>query len=162
MRSGSTVLQVPRMPPSLRRHRPVVRQRYGGVQPRGNKRMPATPSSLEVSRGTGPDTARTTLLPIVRGTAIDGRGWSAGDPQNPLRIMGLEVVARDGIEPSTREASVARAGMFCARKPKTEKEFSTGRPNALQTCPLSESGAWKPGNLLARAASNCTSPILTV
>lgn len=62
--------------------------------------MPATPSSLEVSRGTGPDRARTTLLPIVRGTAIDGRGWSAGDPQNPLRIMGLEVVARDGIEPT--------------------------------------------------------------
>ena len=47
-----------------------------------------------------------THFPIVRGSAIDGHGWSAGDARNPLRIMKLEVVARDGIEPSTRGFSV--------------------------------------------------------
>ena len=43
-----------------------------------------------------------TRFPIVRGSAIDGPGWSAGDTRNPFRIIELEVVARDGIEPSTR------------------------------------------------------------
>jgi hypothetical protein len=39
------------------------------------------------------------------------------------------MVARDGIEPSTRGFSVARRGRFGAKKPKTGDEFSTGRPN---------------------------------
>jgi hypothetical protein len=41
-------------------------------------------------------------FPIVRGSAIDGHGWSAGDTQNPFLIIELEVVARAGIEPATR------------------------------------------------------------
>jgi len=56
--------------------------------------MSATPVSLEVSRGTGPDGARTTHLPTVRGSAIDGHGWSAGDARNRMQIMELEVMAR--------------------------------------------------------------------
>jgi hypothetical protein len=49
-----------------------------------------------------------THFPIVRGSAIDGPGQSAGDTRNPFRIIELEVVARDGIEPSTRGFSAAR------------------------------------------------------
>jgi len=45
-------------------------------------------------------------FPIVRGSAISGPGWSAGDTRNPSQITELEVVASDGIEPSTRGCSV--------------------------------------------------------
>ena len=41
----------------------------------------------------------------------------------------LEMVARDGIEPSTRGFSVARRAGFGVRKAKNRNEFSTGRPN---------------------------------
>ncbi len=51
--------------------------------------------------------AASTRFPMVRGSAIDGPGWSAGDAKTLLRINTLEVVARDGIEPSTRGSSVA-------------------------------------------------------
>jgi hypothetical protein len=47
-----------------------------------------------------------THFPIVRGSRIDGHGWSAGDTRNPLRFKKLEMVARDGIEPSTRGFSI--------------------------------------------------------
>ena len=39
------------------------------------------------------------------------------------------MVARDGIEPSTRGFSAQRRAEFGASKPKTGNEFSTGRPN---------------------------------
>jgi len=39
------------------------------------------------------------------------------------------MVARDGIEPSTRGFSVARRAGFGVREPKTGNEFSQGRPN---------------------------------
>jgi len=56
-------------------------------------------------------------FPIVRGSAIDGHGWSAGDARNPLRIIELEMVARVGIESSTRElfrTQGATPGTGCA------------------------------------------------
>jgi len=46
-----------------------------------------------------PSGPRPTRFPIVRGSAIDGHGWSAGDARDRMRIMELEVVARVGIEP---------------------------------------------------------------
>ena len=36
-----------------------------------------------------------TRLPIVRGSAIDGHGGSAGDAWNPSQVMKLEMAARD-------------------------------------------------------------------
>jgi len=51
---------------------------------------------------------RTTHFPIVRGSAIAGPGWSAGDTRKPLRIRKLEVVVRVGIEPTTRGPWVLR------------------------------------------------------
>ena len=41
----------------------------------------------------------------------------------------LEMVARDGIEPSTRGFSVARRARFGASKSKKRHEFSRRRPN---------------------------------
>ena len=58
-------------------------------------------------------------FPIVRGSAIDGHGWSTGDARNPSEIIELKMVARDGIEPSTRGFSVAPRVAFGAGKPKT-------------------------------------------
>jgi len=46
-----------------------------------------------------------------------------------MQIIELEVVARDGIEPSTRGFSVQRRARFGARKSKKGDAFSTGRPN---------------------------------
>jgi hypothetical protein len=62
-----------------------------------------------------------THIPIVRGSAIDGHGWSAGDARNPLPIIELEVVARDEIEPSTRGFSIQRRARFGAGKLKKLK-----------------------------------------
>jgi hypothetical protein len=76
-----------------------------------------------------PGVEPSTQFPIVRGSAIDGHGWSAGDTRNPSQIIELEMVARDGIEPSTRGFSVARRARLGARNPKTGKGFSTRRPN---------------------------------
>ena len=36
----------------------------------------------------------------------NAHGWSAGNTRNPLRVMELEMVARVGIEPTTRGFSV--------------------------------------------------------
>ncbi len=72
-----------------------------------------------------------TNFPIVRGSAIDGPGWSAGDVRNRRRIIELEVVARDGIEPSTRGFSVRRRARFGAPKPKNVEGFPRARPNRL-------------------------------
>ena len=73
----------------------------------------------------------TDQLPGVRGSAIDGHGWSAGAARNPLQIIELEVVARAGIEPATRGFSVARSGRFGTSKPKIGEEFPLHRPNHL-------------------------------
>jgi hypothetical protein len=59
-----------------------------------------------------------THFPIVRGSAINGPGWSAGDARNRIQIIELEVVARDGIEPSTRWFEVLRHLMLDAASPK--------------------------------------------
>jgi len=68
-------------------------------------------------------------FPIVRGPTIYGHERSAGDSRNPSQIMELEVVARDGIEPSTRGFSVRWRAEFGTSKLKTGNRFSTGRPN---------------------------------
>jgi len=47
-----------------------------------------------------------THFPIVRGSANDGRGWSAGDTRNPTQIMELDMVASAGMESATRGFSV--------------------------------------------------------
>jgi hypothetical protein len=52
---------------------------------------------------------------VMPGTRCESSSW--------------KVVARDGIEPSTRGFSVARRARFGARKSKKGNEFSTGRPN---------------------------------
>jgi len=59
-----------------------------------------------------------THFPIVRGSAIDAHGWSAGDTPNPFRIIELEMVARAGIEPATRGFAVLRHLMLDAASPK--------------------------------------------
>jgi len=65
-----------------------------------------------------------THFPIVRRSAINGHdGQSAGDARNPLRIIELEIVAADGIEPSTRGFSVARRARLGAEKPKSGNRF---------------------------------------
>ena len=70
-----------------------------------------------------------THFPIVRGSAIDGHGWSAGDARNPFQFMELEVVARAGIEPATRGFSTQRRARFGASKLKKPEVFSRVRPN---------------------------------
>jgi hypothetical protein len=55
--------------------------------------------------------------------------WSAVHAGNRMQFKKLEVVARDGIEPSTRGFSRRRRAGFGASKPKTGDEFSRGRPN---------------------------------
>jgi hypothetical protein len=72
---------------------------------------------------------RPTHFPIVRGSAINGPGWSAGNARNPFQIIELEVVAKDGIEPSTREYSVQLRPQFGASKSKSLNESSQSRPN---------------------------------
>ena len=46
-----------------------------------------------------------------------------------MQFMSLEVVARDGIEPSTRGFSIQRRAQFGASKTKNRKGFQRGRPN---------------------------------
>jgi len=46
-----------------------------------------------------------------------------------MKFQKLEVVARDGIEPSTRGFSIQPRPSFGASKPKTGNEFSRGRPS---------------------------------
>jgi hypothetical protein len=42
-------------------------------------------------RGAQAIAARSTRFPIVRGSDIDGHGWSAGNTLNPRQIMELEM-----------------------------------------------------------------------
>jgi hypothetical protein len=60
--------------------------------------------------------------------AIDAR-WPPCRGESGIRIKKLGVVARVGIEPTTRGFSVQRRGAEGARKPKTGKGFSAARPN---------------------------------
>ena len=46
-----------------------------------------------------------------------------------MQIIELEVVARDGIEPSTRGFSIQLRARFGASKPKTGNGFLLGQPN---------------------------------
>ena len=59
-----------------------------------------------------------THLPIVRWSAINGHGQSAGDTRKPLQIIELEMVAGAAIEPATRGFSTQRRARFGASKPK--------------------------------------------
>jgi len=85
---------------------------------------------------------------------------SAGDARNPLRIIELEVVARDGIEPSTRGFSVRRRARFGASKPKTGEEFSLRRPNRPGRPSLFRTGTGK--SCLIFAAPKCGQRLATV
>jgi hypothetical protein len=60
-------------------------------RPRWIRRFPVSPAPVP-----GVRERRLTRSSMVRGTAIDGHGWSAGDARNPLRIMELEMVTGDG------------------------------------------------------------------
>ena len=75
--------------------------------------------------------AASTRFPIVRRSAINGPTgqMSVGDTRNPLQIIELEVVARDGIEPSTRGFSGQLTACFGGRKPKKRNAFFKRRPN---------------------------------
>ena len=64
---------------------------------------------------------RPTKFPIVRGSAIDGHEWSAGDARNPFQIKKLEMVARDG--------QIRRERIWtCAARPQGEGH---GRPESI-------------------------------
>jgi hypothetical protein len=57
-------------------------------------------------------------FPIVRRSAIDVHGGSAVDTRNPSQIIDLKVVARVGIEPTTRGFSALIANSpYCAARP---------------------------------------------
>ena len=73
--------------------------------------------------------ATTSRVPSPPGVAWSTSRQSAGDTQNPKRIMELEVVAKVGIEPTTRGFSVRRRGRLGAGTAKTGKRFPLGRPN---------------------------------
>ena len=63
-----------------------------------------------------------------------------------MQINKLEVVARDGIEPSTRGFSIQRRGRFGASKPKKRDEFSaapTEPPSPTEPIP-NPAGAGRP------------------
>ena len=50
-----------------------------------------------------------TRFPTVRDSGIDGHRWSAGDTRNPLQIIALEMVARDGpIRAANQDSAAAR------------------------------------------------------
>ncbi len=67
---------------------------------------------------------RPTHFPIVRGSAINGPGWPAGDARNALRIIELGMVARHG---PIREANQdRRAKRVC---PKGENRLKPIRVN---------------------------------
>ena len=63
----------------------------------------AAPPRRASLAATRPPQYRPTHFPIVRGSAIDGHGWSAGDARNHLLIRKLGVVARVGLEPTTSD-----------------------------------------------------------
>ena len=104
----------------------------------GGRRAPATGST---SRGFHADASgeRTSLAPeatqratrvsstLVARTLPEPRHANSG-PRKWRNDAG-KVVARDGIEPSTRGFSIQRRARFGASKPKTGNEFPRGRPN---------------------------------
>jgi hypothetical protein len=98
-----------------------------------------------------------TRFPMVRGSAIDGPGWSADDTRNPCQIMELEVVARDGIEPSTRGFSVARRARFGAGKLKKRNGFSRRRRNSPRRPNLFRTPQAPTDRTLARGSCGSTS-----
>ena len=97
-----------------------------GAQPSGDVAGPASPgspgsqiASFPAPRALGAPAS--TRFQIVRGCTIDRHRWSAGDARKTLPIKNLGVVARDGIEPSTRGFSVRRRARSAraSRRPKT-------------------------------------------
>jgi len=64
-----------------------------------------------------------------RGDVLDFGGSPAVRTNADLLATPLQVVARDGIEPSTRGFSVRRRARFDATKPKKRNALSPRRPN---------------------------------
>jgi hypothetical protein len=83
---------------------------------------------LEVEQGASGILAWQGEKALFRRSAIKGHGWPAGDTRNLLQFFELEVVARDGIEPSTRGISVRRRAHVGASKPTTRDNFPRSRP----------------------------------
>ena len=54
-------------------------------QPRQFRQVPSPPPPSRRA----PPAPPSTQFPIVRGSAIDGHGWSAGDARNPSQLMEL-------------------------------------------------------------------------
>lgn len=72
-----------------------------------------------------------------------GELLTAGRTGERARFMELKVVARVGIEPTTRGFSVRRRARFGASKRKTGDELSLGRPNRPVRPSPSRTGALK-------------------
>jgi len=70
-----------------------------------------------------------THFPIVAGQPSMGTDGPRAVPGTRCESWGLGMVARDGIEPTTRGFSVARRARFGAGKAKKRNEFSRHRPN---------------------------------
>ena len=84
-------MPAPRLP-----RRGPLRWRGGQLRRRSRPRHPAGRQLLRFRdppaprpRGLPTPGPASTHFPIVRGSAIDGRKWSAGDARNPLRIIEL-------------------------------------------------------------------------
>ena len=85
-------------------------------------------------------------FPIVRGSAIDGHGWSAGDTRNRMKLKKLEVVARDG--------QIRRERIWtCAACPQGEGH---GRPESINHRHADFQDDGKPG-LVRESRSSRTS-----
>jgi hypothetical protein len=66
-------------------------------------------------------------LAVVRGSTISGHGWSAGDARNPLRIMELEMVARDGpIRGANQDSAAARRARIGAGRSESIEPSARG------------------------------------
>jgi len=104
------------------RRRLAVNGRSAGFQILGSP-GPATPPG---GGGAGPRPGPNSGSPMVSSIGAYKVRRRLG---NRLRIIELGVVARDGIEPSTRGFSVRRSPRFGAGKPKTGNAFSSPRPN---------------------------------
>ena len=68
-------------------------------------------------------------------------------PRNRMQIIELEVMARDGIEPSTRGFSVRRRARLGVSKPKTGHAFPRKRPNHPARLSLCRTGTENPGRV---------------
>jgi len=120
----------------------AVLPRYASVAglPVQGSRSPARQFPARRPPGVEPSTH----FPIVRGSGINGYGKSAGDTRNPFQFIELEVVARDGIEPSTRGKPITSEGQ--ARRTQSGRTSLSGPATDRSMKPLSSTRTGHPGN----------------